>query len=220
MAPTAQAMTRRIILVTGPPCAGKTSYVQQHAEPGDQILDQDVIGKQAMRTALATLPHTAGTTWVIRCAPGPRARKALAEKLGAEHVHLDPGRDEIIARARQRPDPRRHIAAAGTWYATERANRAPRTTKPKGSATQRGYGQQHRRARLHALDDLKQHDGQPCTRCSQPMWHAQAALLDLDHTDDRAGYQGLAHRRCNRRAGQAKAMRIRASSQVTRSRNW
>jgi hypothetical protein len=33
-------------------------------------------------------------------------------------------------------------------------------------------------------------------------------LVDLDHTDDRAGYLGLAHRRCNRRDGQRKTTAI------------
>jgi hypothetical protein len=53
--------------------------------------------------------------------------------------------------------------------------------------------------------------------------------LDLDHTEDRQGYRGLAHARCNRQAGgKAKAMRYRkrkqqptAQAQPTRrSRNW
>jgi hypothetical protein len=44
--------------------------------------------------------------------------------------------------------------------------------------------------------------GQPCPRCGWPMLIGQP--LDLDHTDDRAGYLGLSHSSCNRRAGAAK----------------
>jgi hypothetical protein len=54
--------------------------------------------------------------------------------------------------------------------------------------------------------------------------------LDLDHDDDRQGYRGLAHARCNRQAGgKAKAMRYHrkrkqqptTQAQPTRhSRNW
>lgn len=92
---------------------------------------------------------------------------------------------------------------------------------PKLSTTQRGYGSPHRQAREAALEDLRRYDGQPCHHCTKPMWYAARARLDLDHTDDRAGYRGLAHASCNRRAGQAKAMRIRAAQNtVRRSRNW
>jgi hypothetical protein len=42
--------------------------------------------------------------------------------------------------------------------------------------------------------------GKPCPRCGRPMLAGQA--LDLDHTDDRAGYLGISHAGCNRRAGQ------------------
>jgi hypothetical protein len=90
-----------------------------------------------------------------------------------------------------------------------------------GTTTQRGYGATHKQARAAALADLQRYDGQPCHHCGKPMWHATAALLDLDHTDDRTAYRGLAHRGCNRRAGQAKAMRNRvAQSTQRRSRNW
>ncbi len=92
------------------------------------------------------------------------------------------------------------------------------------STTDRGYGWAHQRARASALKGMA--DGQPCTRCHQPMWRSQAPTLDLDHTEDRSGYQGLAHRACNRRAGQAKAMRtrtqqpMRPAQHTPRSRNW
>lgn len=39
----------------------------------------------------------------------------------------------------------------------------------------------------------------PCPRCGLPMKPGQR--LDLDHTDDRAGYLGLSHSRCNQGAG-------------------
>jgi hypothetical protein len=80
-------------------------------------------------------------------------------------------------------------------------------------------------------------DGQPCTRCGGPLYRSDAvrprldpARLELDHDDDRQGYRGLAHARCNRQAGgKAKAMRYRkrkqqpttTQAQPTRhSRNW
>lgn len=32
-----------IVLIAGPPCAGKSTYAQQHAEPGDMVIDYDLI---------------------------------------------------------------------------------------------------------------------------------------------------------------------------------
>ncbi len=90
------------------------------------------------------------------------------------------------------------------------------------TTTERGYGYAHQQARVQALAELEQEDGQPCARCGQPMWHNDAHHLDLDHTSDRAGYRGLAHRSCNRRAGQAQSVRARARRTATTraSRNW
>jgi hypothetical protein len=39
--------------------------------------------------------------------------------------------------------------------------------------------------------------GSPCVRCGKPI----LGEWDLDHSDDRAGYLGASHRRCNRSAG-------------------
>jgi hypothetical protein len=41
--------------------------------------------------------------------------------------------------------------------------------------------------------------GAVCVRCGRPVLPGEA--WDLDHRDDRAGYLGVAHRRCNRSAG-------------------
>lgn len=95
-----------------------------------------------------------------------------------------------------------------------------------GLTAARGYGWAHQRARQRAIAAMA--DGQACSRCGGPMWRSQARLLDLDHTDDRSGYRGLAHRACNRRAGQAKGMRGRtrdrsvptAAQPTPRSRDW
>ena len=74
------------------------------------------------------------------------------------------------------------------------------------TTTARGYGAAHQRARRDALKALQ--DGDPCSRCGRPMYRGQD--LDLDHTDDRTGYRGLAHRRCNQIAGAKKGGRITA----------
>lgn len=74
------------------------------------------------------------------------------------------------------------------------------------------YGRAHRRIR-RAL--LAQAYGQLCPHCEEPMLRGQA--LDLDHTDDRRGYRGMAHATCNRRAGAEKGNAARA---LRTSEDW
>jgi hypothetical protein len=222
---------RRIMLVTGPPAAGKTTYAQSRAQPGDTILDQDEIGAARMRAALSQITATAGTTWVIRCAPGPTARRHLADQLGAEIVHLVDDERVITRRAVERAKaqgkpPRAAAAAVAKWYAIERADHQPGAPKPGGfnklgSTTSRGYGWGHQKARAQALRDLR--DGDPCSRCGGPMYRAESKALDLDHGDDRTTYRGLAHAHCNRKAGQAVAVARatqREQTSVINSRAW
>lgn len=90
--------------------------------------------------------------------------------------------------------------------------------RPGRTTTQRGYGYDHQQARTAALTHLASHPGQPCTRCGQPMYIDEAMYLDLDHTDDRTTYRGLAHRSCNRRAGQAVAQQRRRTRCAPRKR--
>ena len=74
--------------------------------------------------------------------------------------------------------------------------RAKRTAFP-GQTTKRGYGAKHQRLRA---DWKKKVDrgGVGCARCGKAIipgtpWH-------LDHADDRSGYLGPSHRKCNIRA--------------------
>ena len=81
------------------------------------------------------------------------------------------------------------------------------TTRERSRADRGGTNTgAHKTLRKRLLADLARRPGQPCARCGRPMYVSQ--LLDLDHTDDRAGYLGLSHRACNRRDGQRKTMAI------------
>ena len=115
-------MTHRVTIVCGPPCAGKTTWVAEHAAPGDTILDVDTLAKlcgsdrdhghegryyrdaQTEFWALCeTVRTSAVTAWVIRGAPEPQARKKLAEACGASRtVVLLPPRGVLLARALER----------------------------------------------------------------------------------------------------------------------
>ena len=65
------------------------------------------------------------------------------------------------------------------------------------STAQRGYGAAHRAMRRRLL--ARWRPGDPCARCGWPMY-GPASMIDLGHTDDRAGWTGLEHARCNRGA--------------------
>jgi AAA domain-containing protein len=129
-----------LYVVTGPPAAGKSTWVRAHARPGDVVVDYDLIA------GALTVAGTDGTSYdhrgpVRACAFRARAaviREALchldkidvyiihampsADALAryAEHdahmVTVDPGKDVVMARiAEQRPHAARAVATR--WYA-------------------------------------------------------------------------------------------------------
>ena len=62
------------------------------------------------------------------------------------------------------------------------------------NTTARGYGHAHQKERQRWAKLVEQGHA-VCTRCLNPIapddtWH-------LDHTEDRTGYQGAAHAKCN-----------------------
>ena len=72
------------------------------------------------------------------------------------------------------------------------------------SATRRGYGVEHRR---RVAAEREQQYGKPCVRCGYPMVRGQ--VIQLDHTDDRSGYLGWSHQRCNVAASNRRRAELR-----------
>lgn len=126
-----------LYLVTGPPAAGKTTWVNDHAQPGDITIDYDTIAhaltpgqpvtypqpvkavtKAARQAAIDTAVKLARDTDVYIIHSMPSA--ALTDKyrrLGAQVVTVDPGEDVVLARCKSE----RHwhmTQAAKEWYAT------------------------------------------------------------------------------------------------------
>lgn len=118
---SAQAGPRQstITVVTGPPCSGKTTYVRQHAKPGDVIIDYDLIAqalgspdthdhpdviaritRAARQAAIQSAVASQATTWVIETTVSP-AKQRDYEMAGATFVVLEESRDVLHQRASQ-----------------------------------------------------------------------------------------------------------------------
>jgi hypothetical protein len=103
--------------------------------------------------------------------------------------------------------PEWHIChTCGTPYETMRVNqkycnpecRPRKTGRHTASATERGYGVAHQKARS-AWKVRVEAGVVDCCLCGY--WIEPGTPWDLDHTPDRTGYRGAAHSSCNRRDG-------------------
>lgn len=116
-----------ITVVTGPPCAGKSTYVREWAEKGDIVIDMDSIAssmtpflddehdysdnvrmvarearKGAVRKALSIGGMTRSNVWIIHTQPDREwLRRYRASN--ARMKTIDPGRDVCLARLAERP---------------------------------------------------------------------------------------------------------------------
>lgn len=134
---TAPAPTEpETILVAGPPCAGKTSYVTDHATPGDLIVDFDQIiqalgspdshghpehlkpfvwdAVDAIVARLQSGRHETPRSWFIKC----DLDRTLADRIGARIVVLETPADECKRRAETTGRPDRWGDLIDDWWAT------------------------------------------------------------------------------------------------------
>lgn len=126
-----------LFVVTGPPTAGKTTWVAQHAKPGDITIDYDALvnaltprgpepydapmhivdvaqtaRNAAIHIALNKLWHC--HVYIIDSQPNDEARQRY-ERLGAQFINIDPGHEVCAARARAERHPRIQ-QAVDHWY--------------------------------------------------------------------------------------------------------
>lgn len=126
-----------ITLVMGPPAAGKNTHVQQHAQPGDLIVDYDAIAEslgatshthgQALHPAITAARNAilrqlrkgetgAARAWILSANPEADRRFPYHEC-----VIVDPGIDQVLENARAAHRPRDYMDAIHAWYRTRQA---------------------------------------------------------------------------------------------------
>lgn len=133
--PTRGKNTNAINVITGPPCAGKSTHVKQHAKPSHLVLDHDAIAKAlgSPDTHTAHGPHAAAarlakntitdhvlntppktTVWIITTNPTPTQLDAY-KRANATITLIDPGISEALKRAAKERD-QWTTAAIRAWY--------------------------------------------------------------------------------------------------------
>lgn len=138
-----------IHVITGPPCAGKSTYMREHAKDGDLLVDYDVIAQAFGRKEphasriWPTDPHLAAfvaqraviewavghasdvESWVIHTNPMPEDMEAY-ESAGAEIIELDTDMETCLERAEADGRPPGTDEAIREWFEKH-------PTAPKGA---------------------------------------------------------------------------------------
>lgn len=129
-----------VVLVSGPPASGKSTYVNAHAKDGDTVIDFDECRKKVggrkwdarkhiftaaykLRDALihSLADKTSGTAYLIVTAPSQAERIAWTEALGdVTHVVIRTPAGECIERIKADPDraeaAESQIQAVHNWW--------------------------------------------------------------------------------------------------------
>ncbi|KIH72987.1 AAA family ATPase [Corynebacterium glutamicum] len=225
-APPAKDKVKRgsvaVHVVTGPPAAGKSTYVRDRRQSGDVTIDYDTIANELSGLEPANHGHTQHikqitkkarqaaidaaismdgdhTVWIIHSSPSPTLLQYY-KSIGAVIDEVDPGKDVVMRRVKaERPASMLKVAAA--WY----ANKTPQVPQAQATTTERGYGWSHQQKRESLL---RAHtDGSPCWWCGLPMhkdkaknWDQKALArdhLEADGAKNRSKADQLLHFTCN-----------------------
>lgn len=114
--------------VCGPPAAGKTTYVAEHAAPEDLVIDLDQLREQYGDPDLArsvrslmeagARQYERGDVWIIRTLAEPDARAEHAQRVGADEVLVLATPEELATqRARGRGQGEDMDEPISRWWA-------------------------------------------------------------------------------------------------------
>lgn len=124
-----------IQIVTGPPCGGKSTYIQERAQPNDIVIDMDRIAlalttegtspfeysdkirQVAFRARAAAVQEALlvaqgeryQNVYIIHTDPSPDQR-AYYRAMGGRIVECDPGKEVCLERMKSRPKQNQAIA--------------------------------------------------------------------------------------------------------------
>lgn len=130
-----------IHIVIGPPCSGKSTYIETNANAGDLIVDFDKIAKAlgAVESHNAdgiikeaafsarygaidiALRNPKDDSWIIHTNPSQEEMDRYKDA-NADIIRLDPGMEECLLRAEHEGRPQRVIDSIYAWYGKEKSN--------------------------------------------------------------------------------------------------
>lgn len=126
-----------LIVVTGPPAGGKTTWVRAHAKARDIVIDYDIIAQSIAGPGAGTHDHSDASraiahrmryaaideavrhiadtdVYLIHTQPNEKDR-AKYKRLGARVVEVDPGKAVVLERVRQQRKPNL-AGVVSRWY--------------------------------------------------------------------------------------------------------
>lgn len=215
-----------MVLICGPPGAGKTTIARDLADSEDLRLfdrdDPEWLSEKQFTAALRKVGHSrSARAVVIRSGATRSARGRAAALIRPDEVRMvDTPLKVCVQRIRTRGRPgnmRREMAAAEKWWRNyeKGAPELPRPKKKPAGTSDRGYGSHHQALRRQWAPKVAAGVVR-CARCGELI--PADGQWDLGHVDDdRTRYQGPEHRGCNRATAGRRKKKRKTSN---RSREW